>query len=326
MRRSEFQPTLTELEGRDAPDAYWATHWWTREHAALAQQTADNSATGSAAATTTTTASTPQPYWATHWWTLEHGTITTQSPDPGTAQSVPPDVPPTPAAAVPPVAVPPVVPPVVVPPAVPPAVPPVVVAPPVVPPVVVPPVVVPPVVPPAVPPVVVPPVVPPTVPPTPVATPTPGQQVLAFAQANLGQVVTSPAGTGCAALADAALAAAGAVPQSQLGTAGPVADHYVWGTLIFQRSGISGYDPAGVISDIQPGDIIQIDQYAESRPDGSWVSADHHTAIVQSVDPNTGEIVVLQQNWNGNPATTQGVLYPATMTSGVISVYRPVAA
>jgi hypothetical protein len=174
--------------------------------------------------------------------------------------------------------------------------------------------------------VTVPPAVPPTVPPVPTPIPALNAQVIGFAQANQGQVVTSPEGTGCAALVDAALAAAGGIPQSQLGSTGPISNHYVWGNLIYQRSTVAGYGAAGVLSDIQPGDIIQLDQYTETDANGAWVLADHHTAIVQSVDPNSGEIVVLQQNWNGNQATTQGVLNPAMMTSGVFTVYRPISA
>ena len=150
-------------------------------------------------------------------------------------------------------------------------------------------------------------------------------RVAAFANSHVGQVVNAPYATGCAALAVAALSAAGATPQSTLGTAGPNANHYVWGQAVYQRSTNAGYGSIGSLANVHAGDIIQVDGYAESHADGSWIEAAHHTAIVQSVNPVTGVITVLQQNWNGNPATAQGTFDPTSMTSGVITIYRPTA-
>jgi len=160
-------------------------------------------------------------------------------------------------------------------------------------------------------------------PPTTTTSPTPvGDKVIAFAEAHLGQVVTAPNATGCAALASAALSAAGAAPPKWV-VSGPISDHYSWGTLVYQRSLVTGFAKTGLLTDVRPGDVIQVDQYAEKRPDGSWISADHHTAIVESVNATTGQITVIQQNWNGNPAATRGTFIPDTMTSGVMSIYRP---
>jgi hypothetical protein len=153
-----------------------------------------------------------------------------------------------------------------------------------------------------------------------------GAKVVAFAAANLGTTVTAPDATGCAALVSAALTAAGAKSQEMLGTQGPIADHYVWGTLVYQHSLVSGYSNTGSLAGLEPGDVIQFDQYAEKRPDGSWSSDAHHTAIVESVNPTTGQINVLEQNANGNPAVTRGNFNPSYMTGGVISVYRPIPA
>ena len=150
-------------------------------------------------------------------------------------------------------------------------------------------------------------------------------RVAAFAQSHLGQVVTASNATGCAALGVAALAAAGAAPVNFANT-GPIANHYVWGKAIYQHSAVAGYGEIGALGNVRPGDIIQVDGYNESRPDGSWLEAAHHTAIVQSVDPTSGVITVLQQNWNGNQACSQGTLDPTSMNSGLITIYRPTPA
>ncbi|OWK34702.1 hypothetical protein FRUB_09544 [Fimbriiglobus ruber] len=185
--------------------------------------------------------------------------------------------------------------------------------------------VVPPVTPPA---PVVPPVVPPSPPVAPAATqaalPATNAQVLAFAQSHIGQIATDPDGTQCYALAEAALRASGAVLQTSLGTNGPISDHYAWGQLVYQKDLTGGYANVGTLASIEPGDIIQFDQYSESSPDGSWAVAAHHTAIVESVNAATGQITVLQQNWNNNQTTQEGVFNLQSMTGGVVSVYQPI--
>src|SRR5262249_30487692 len=149
--------------------------------------------------------------------------------------------------------------------------------------------------------------------------------VLAFAIAHIGQVVTDPLATGCAALVSAAFRSAGAKPQWQLGTAGSISDHYIWGQLVYQRDKNAGYSSVGGLADIRPGDVIQFDNYTENGPGGTGANAPHHTAIVQSVNPTTGELDVIQQNANGDPSTEKGHYDLNAITSGVVSIYRPVA-
>ena len=147
-------------------------------------------------------------------------------------------------------------------------------------------------------------------------------RVAAFAVSHVGQLVTAPDAIECAALGSAALAAAGAHSPVWVGN-GPISNHYGWGALVYQRSMVGGYAQAGTLANIHAGDVIQVDGYGETHADGSWLVAPHHTAIVEAVNPVTGQITVLQQNWNGIQTTTQGVFNPTTMTGGVFSVYRP---
>ena len=119
------------------------------------------------------------------------------------------------------------------------------------------------------------------------------QEVLAFAEAHVGQKV----GNGqCTDLVNAAYAAAGAESESKLGPTGPNAD-YVWGTPVNTVT-TANLSLAGVL----PGDVIQFRDvtlvHTTTYPDGSWSTttktAEHHTAIVESVSGST--IVVLEQN------------------------------
>ena len=166
----------------------------------------------------------------------------------------------------------------------------------------------------------------PTVPP-PAPAPAPaadlGAAVLAFAQAHVGQVATDPAASGCAALAVAALRSAGADPNPT--AAGPNPLHHSWGRPVYQRDESGAYARLGGLADVRPGDVLQLDGYSETRPDGSWVSAWHHTAIVESVDAATGRVAVLEQNAGGDPAVARGELHPESRTAGVVTAYRPAA-
>jgi hypothetical protein len=260
-----FRPTLTNLEDRVTPAAYWATHWWTLEHQQLAPPTQEVVSPPDTTDATDGSGTDSQPYWATHWWTLEHQTTPdsvvygpTTDPAPAPAAPQPAAVTPQPAAVVPP------------------------------------------------------------------AAPSVGDRVVSFAQSRVGQVVTAPDAVECAALVSSALRSAGAQTQASFGSYGPFADHYVWGTLVYQASQVDGYGNGGQLGDVRPGDVIQLDRYNQAGPDG-WATAYHHSAIIESVNAATGQVNVLQQNWNGDQTTERGTLNLSEMTSGVVSVYRPVS-
>jgi CHAP domain len=124
-----------------------------------------------------------------------------------------------------------------------------------------------------------------------------GEQIVAYARANLGQSV----GDGqCFALADQALRNAGAKSAADFAPHHRVGPHddYEWGTRVRH------------VSELQPGDIIQFRSYRFERKtteaDGSWAEqsgsrgAPNHTAIVEHVD-GQGAVTVLEQNVNGGP-------------------------
>ena len=131
------------------------------------------------------------------------------------------------------------------------------------------------------------------------------QEVLAFAEAHVGQEV----GNGqCTDLVAAAYGAAGAESESKLGPTGPDAN-YVWGTPVDTVT-TANRSLAGVL----PGDVIQFSDvtlvHTTTYPNGSWVTttqtAEHHTAIVESVSGST--IFVLEQNV-GSATTPDSVRY-----------------
>ena len=155
------------------------------------------------------------------------------------------------------------------------------------------------------------------------------QEVVGFAEAHLGQEV----GQGqCTDLVEAAYAAAGAVPESQLGPTGSNAD-YVWGTLVTTVTTAS-HSLAGVL----PGDVIQFRDvtlvHTTTYPNGSWSSttqtAEHHTAIVESVSGST--ITVLEQN-AGSSSTPDSTRYTvqhgtynlSDLQSGTMWIYQPIS-
>jgi hypothetical protein len=181
-----------------------------------------------------------------------------------------------------------------------------------------------------------------------------GPQVLAYAQAHIGQIV----GDGqCATLAVAAVSSGAGVPYYQLGPTGLNAD-YVWGARVATLTPSNGNTSA-----IKPGDILQfrnvteVDTMTVHYKNGRTTtsintqSPSHHTAIVEIVGGNAAnDIQVYQANvqlykgeslsaqhqvqwgdyWGG--ASTVTTNYPQygfsitvthTMTSGVIQVYQP---
>ena len=157
------------------------------------------------------------------------------------------------------------------------------------------------------------------------ATPDLNGRVVSFSQANLGQAVGAASGADCYDFAAGALQNAGAKAQWQLGTNGPNSGHYAWGTEVYQTSLTGGYGNFGSLSQVKPGDVVQFDGYHQVDANGYWADAPHHTAVVSSVDVAGGKLNVYQQNWNGQQTVQQGQFNLSAMTSGVVTVYRPVA-
>ena len=173
---------------------------------------------------------------------------------------------------------------------------------------------------------------------TPAPTPTPppapqipvtNQKIVTFAEAAVGQKV---GGGECTDLADAAYAAAGAESEYNLGPTGPDAD-YVWGTLVSTVTTAS-HSLAGVL----PGDVIQFRDvtlvHTTTYPNGSWYTttqtAEHHTAIVESVSGST--IYVLEQNVgsaNTPDSVRQTVQHGSynldDLQSGTMWIYQPIS-
>jgi hypothetical protein len=158
-----------------------------------------------------------------------------------------------------------------------------------------------------------------------------GDHVLGFVRRQRGTKV----GNGeCFTLADRALNNAGARSASDYGTVTPSAD-YVWGSSVS-------------LSDVQPGDLIQMRDYRYDRevivsnPDGSgstdtdFQERPHHTAIVESVGSN-GAVTVLEQNaprgsavsrstlFFTNGSTTAGHKKTTVRVQGTFWFYRPQA-
>jgi hypothetical protein len=156
-------------------------------------------------------------------------------------------------------------------------------------------------------------------------------RILAFARRNRGRRV----GDGeCFTLADRALSTAGARSASDYGTVTRDAD-YVWGNSVS-------------LSDLQPGDVIQMRGYRYDReievnnPDGSgstnsdFQERPHHTVIVESVGAN-GAVTVLEQNAPRGSSVTRSQLFFSSGTTtegrrkttitvqGTLWFYRPQA-
>jgi hypothetical protein len=139
-----------------------------------------------------------------------------------------------------------------------------------------------------------------------------GVRVLGYARRHRGDRV----GDGeCFALANRALIGAGARTAADYGTVVPDAD-YVWGTAV-------------TLSDLHPGDIIQMRNYRYDRevsvdnPDGSGTTdtsveeRPHHTAIVETVNAG-GSVTVLEQNAPAGSAVRRSELFfrDSTTTAG----------
>ena len=143
------------------------------------------------------------------------------------------------------------------------------------------------------------------------AAPSLAARVLAYARRQHGDRV----GDGeCFALADRALRRSGARSAGDYGSVAHDVD-YVWGAAV-------------AVSDVQPGDIVQMRDYRYDRevtvdnPDGSgstntsFQERPHHTAVVETVNAN-GSVTVLEQNAPRGSAVRRSELYFANSTTTV---------
>ncbi len=141
-------------------------------------------------------------------------------------------------------------------------------------------------------------------------------RILTYAEAEVGTQV----GDGqCGSLAIGALNFAGA--KSNFDRMDPNGD-FAWGQL-----GTTLTARSHDVSQVRPGDVIQFRNAQTVTRNGystSWQTADHHTAIVESVSGTT--ITVLNQNVNGQLTVQRGTWNVADLTGGTMWVYHPVTA
>jgi hypothetical protein len=144
------------------------------------------------------------------------------------------------------------------------------------------------------------------------------QRLLAYASAQIGKRV---AGGQCAGLVNEGLRIAKAKPYGSWAD-WPTEGDYVWGDRI------TVVDPENTnINQVKPGDILQYRNVRIVSKTGNSTrsfSAPQHTAIVESVDPQTNQVTVLQQNFNNNQKVTRDPLTIRGIRAGTIYVYRPV--
>jgi hypothetical protein len=140
-------------------------------------------------------------------------------------------------------------------------------------------------------------------------------KVVSFARSKLGQQV----GDGqCWALADQALAAAGAHRPGRDGYAA-----YVFGQSYHPTPywTYHGHRLPAYIA-VQPGDVIQFEGVKFVYPNGSWYEFPHHTAIVLGRSGN--KIEVIHQNVNGVMQVSTMTLDMAAKKQGTMTFFHPV--
>jgi hypothetical protein len=150
-----------------------------------------------------------------------------------------------------------------------------------------------------------------------------GWKVMEFCRRNLGEKV----GNGqCAVLAVEALKSAGA---ARMGRDFPKRGDYVWGEQValleYGRREIAGLES---LAKVRPGDIIQFRnvRLEGHGPAGRYgMTADHHTAVVATVDSASGVLTCYHQNW-GRKIVRQDRMQLKDLQSGWMRIYRPVAA
>ena len=152
--------------------------------------------------------------------------------------------------------------------------------------------------------------------------PTLNDKVVEYCTKQKGKMV----GDGeCGSLAEEALKAAGAKPRSPKDD--PNEGDFVWGKLVLTVE-IKGNKPdlTGKLADVLPGDVVQFRDTKWVTRSGNVISmttADHHTAVVKSVDKGRAVIRTLHQNHNGKKVVQDGTLPLSDMKAGWIRVYRP---
>ena len=151
-----------------------------------------------------------------------------------------------------------------------------------------------------------------------------GPSILAFCRENLGKKI----GNGqCGSLAAEALKNVGAPAR---GADWPGEGDYVWGDPVaWLKAGSNGPKGAKELAHVEAGDIIQFHKTRFSGLDHSnWgayrMQAQHHTAVVESVDLTHEAVTILHQNWNHHEVVRRQTLYLRGMTSGWLRIYRPI--
>ena len=152
-----------------------------------------------------------------------------------------------------------------------------------------------------------------------------GPLILAYCQDSIGKKI----GDGeCAALATEALKSAGAAVRGDEDSSGN--GDYVWGELVASiKGGFSGARGVKALAHVEVGDIVQFHDtrfVGHSHMDSGVyrLDAQHHTAIVESVDIAHKTIGVIQQNSNGHKLVHRQTLYLGGMVRGSLRIYHPV--
>jgi hypothetical protein len=151
-------------------------------------------------------------------------------------------------------------------------------------------------------------------------------KVVKFCKDNRGKKV----GDGeCADLALAALKAAGAKSSLDFDDS-PNRGDYVWGKLVFVRE-VKDRKASEKNVDgqkVRPGDVIQLRDAKFQGKKGKVTyssAAAQHTAVVVGLRDNGRTLVILEQNYNGKKAVTEGTYRLDDMREGWLRVYRPQA-
>lgn len=156
-----------------------------------------------------------------------------------------------------------------------------------------------------------------------------GDRIVAFCKEHRGKRV----GNGeCTTLVTAALLSAGAKPHGwgDNRRQPPKRGEFNWGELVYtlERKG-EDLKWTGKFDDVRPGDIIQYRNVliAGYTDVGTYTEqAQHHSAIIFSVDKEEGILKLYHQNYNGRKAVTTDRLKLADLRRGQFTIYHPLPA
>ena len=103
---------------------------------------------------------------------------------------------------------------------------------------------------------------------------------------------------------------------------------YVWGTLEYAVEVKDGKaTETGSAVKVRPGDVVQFrdTKFAGRRPGGGTytMSFSHHTALVETVNPDLKVVGVLHQNFAGKKTVTETTLTLTDIQGGWLRFYRP---